>query len=67
MATKWKYECDCTNCANIKFVDDPEHHRHDFYCIPAIEGKKTVHADEDFVIRCDCYQPISTQASLFDT
>lgn len=65
MANKWKYECDCKNCAMIQFVNDPENHRHGDYCIPGIQGKKTVHADDDFVVRCDCYQPKAEQMSLF--
>lgn len=66
MANKWKYECDCHNCAMVKFIDDPEHHRHGEYCTAAIAGKKTIHADDDYVVRCYCYIPESTQLSLFN-
>lgn len=65
MANKWRYECDCHNCANVKFVCDPEHCRNGYYCIPGIEGKQTVHADDDYVVRCDHYCPQTTQLSLF--
>ena len=65
MANKWKYECDCHNCANVKFVNDPTNHRNGYYCIPCIEGQKTVHASDDYVIRCNHYRPQNTQMSLF--
>jgi len=65
MANEWKYECDCRNCANIKFVNDPTHCRYGHYCIPAIEGEKTIHADDDNVVRCNHYCPKATQMSLF--
>ena len=64
--SKWVYECDCKNCDMIKFVNDPEHHRNGLYCAAAIAGKRTVHADDDFVVRCDCFAPKFEQASLFD-
>lgn len=66
MANKWVYECDCKNCSMIQFVNDPEHHRHGDYCMAAISGKRTVHADDDFVVRCYCYTPKFEQASLFN-
>ena len=65
MANKWKYECDCKNCANVKYVNYPEYHRDGMYCIPCIEGKKTVHADDDYVVRCDFFCRKHTQLSLF--
>ena len=61
MANKWVYEFDCKNCDMVKFVDDPEHKRHGDYCTAEISGKKTIHADDDFVLRCDCYTPKSTK------
>lgn len=66
MSNKWKYECDCKNCAMIQFVNEPEHHRHGNYCVAGIAlGKSPIHADDDYVIRCDCYQPKTEQLSLF--
>ena len=65
MANKWSYECDCRNCTHLQFVDDPENHRHGEYCIPGIQGKQTVHADDDYKVRCDHYCPKATQMSLF--
>lgn len=62
---KWKYECDCKNCSKVEYVNDPKRHRNGLYCIPGIEGKKTVHADDDYVVRCNHYTPKSTQLTLF--
>lgn len=66
MANKWRYECDCRNCSRVKFIDDPEHHRNGNYCTATLEGLKTIHADDDFVVRCYCYSPKLDQLSLFD-
>lgn len=66
MANKWKYECDCSNCEMVKFINDPEHHRNGNYCTAVISGKDTIHADDDYVIRCYCYQPKQAQLSFFD-
>ena len=41
----------------IKHIDDPEHHRHGEYCTATLSGMKTIHADDDYVIRCDSYKP----------
>lgn len=66
MANKWKYECDCSNCEMVKFIDDPAHHRHGEYCTAHLNlGKSPIHADDDYVIRCDCYTPKATQLSFF--
>lgn len=67
MANKWKYECDCHNCEMVKFIDDPEHHRHGDYCTAHLKlGHSPIHADDDYVIRCDCYVPKIDQLSLFE-
>ena len=65
MANKWKYEVDCRNCTLVQFVDEPEHHRYDEYCIATLAGKKTIHADDDYVVRCDCFTQKEEQLSLF--
>jgi hypothetical protein len=66
MANKWRYECDCHNCANVEYVFDPANSRDGDYCIPGIMGKKTVHADDDYVIRCDYYSPKVAQLSFME-
>ncbi|MBO5953425.1 MAG: hypothetical protein J6Q53_04800 [Oscillospiraceae bacterium] len=67
MANKWRYECDCSKCSQIQYISDPEHHREGNYCTAVLDGKKTIHADDDYVIRCDCYAPRFHQTSIFDS
>ena len=55
---KWRYAIDCHNCAQLRQIGQ------DRYCGPTLDGKKTIHADDDFVVRCDHYVP--AQTSLFE-
>ena len=66
MANKWRYACDCHNCANVEYVFDPENSRNGYYCIPCITGKKTIHADDDDVVRCDLYAPAVSQLKFME-
>ena len=67
MANKWRYDFDCSNCSMIQYINDPKHHREGNYCIAHIErGSSPIHADDDFVLRCDCYSAKLDQMSLFD-
>ena len=66
MQNRWRSECDCYNCAMVEHIVDLEMSRDGDYCIPTIMGKKTIHADDDFVVRCDCYKPVTVQTSLFE-
>jgi hypothetical protein len=50
----------------VEHIVDPEMGRDGDYCIPIITGKKTIHADDDFVVRCDCYKPVTVQTSFFE-
>ena len=56
--SNWKYDFNCRNCGRIQYVDDGK--RKGLYCVPTTEGKKTIHADDDYVVRCDDYQPMQT-------
>ena len=57
MANKWRYECDCNNCEKVKRIVDPAKHMNGDYCTATVAGLKTIHADDDYVIRCDQYEP----------
>ena len=65
MANKWNYECDCKNCTMVQYINDPEHRRNGDYCTATLSGKETIHADDDFVVRCYCYQPKTEQLTWF--
>lgn len=55
MVNKWRYECDCSDCVNVQHIHDPARHLDGDYCVPMVDGKPTIHADDDYAIRCDCY------------
>lgn len=61
---KWKYAFSCRDCQNVQFVKDEAKGREGDYCVKAIERFDAglpcpIHADEaDWVVRCDCYEPI---------
>ena len=72
-----RLDFDCAACQNLRRVKDPEKHRDGLYCIPTIEAEDRVgvgngtditiiHADEDFVLRCDQYKPPGEQINLFE-
>ena len=59
---RWKYAFDCRKCKQIQRVDDEAKHRHGNYCLAGINRNDAglpgpIHADDDRVIRCDCYEP----------
>lgn len=59
---RWKYEFSCKNCKQIHTVHDEAKSRHGEYCIASINRydqglPSPIHADDDRVIRCDCYEP----------
>lgn len=62
MACKWKYAFNCRDCLCIKMLDDGV--RHGNYCMPMVNGEDPIHADDDYIVRCDCWQP--AQTTLFD-
>ena len=64
MANKWRYECDCNNCEKVKRIVDPEKHMNGDYCTATVAGLKTIHADDDYVIRCDQYEPKMEQIAF---
>jgi len=57
----WVYDFNCKNCGRIKYIDDGI--RKGNYCIPIKDGGDPIHADDDYVVRCDDYQPL--QIDLF--
>jgi len=52
---KWKYLCSCKNCTHVQYVKDEI--RDGLYCVMMLQGKRTIHADDDFRVRCDQYNP----------
>lgn len=52
---QWTYECDCWKCSNIEMVKTQ--YGYERYCKPTRQGRKVLHADEDYVVRCDAYMP----------
>ena len=58
---KWKYAFDCRNCSHVKYIKDGI--RDGYYCVPGITGSQGMHADDDYVVRCDSWAP--AQVSLF--
>ena len=67
---KWRYAFNCRNCLNCQYVKDEI--RDGMYCIKikasAAEGSgyKAMHADDDYVVRCDDYSPMQMQLNLFE-
>ncbi len=60
---KWRYDFNCRKCDNIKEIHDPRKNRHGDYCIACIERTDAglpspIHADDDRVVRCDCFKAI---------
>ena len=52
---KWRYDFNCRKCDNIQFIGD--------YCVACVEAfdqgrPNPIHADDDRVVRCDCFRPI---------
>lgn len=58
MAGKWFYAFDCKSCERLKYIGDA------FYCVPLMTGNNPIHADDDYVVRCDDYEP--TQMTLWE-
>ena len=56
--SNWLYDFNCWNCRRLKYLDYENHHG--YYCTPTTKGKHPVHADDDYVVRCDDYQPMQT-------
>ena len=62
---RWRYDFDCFHCSRVKYIKDGV--RDGFYCVPMVEGRDPIHADDDRVIRCDDYaSSLPDQISLFD-
>jgi hypothetical protein len=60
---KWRYDFNCRKCDNIHFIDDPARGRLGDYCVACVEAfdqgrPNPIHADDDRVVRCDCFRPI---------
>ena len=55
---RWRYAFECRLCAN-KHTEDGA-----VYCTPIRSGTDVIHADDDYVLRCDGYVP--AQYSLFE-
>lgn len=58
MSGRWHYAFSCRNCLNKIRIDT------DTYCVPLRALRDPIHADDDYVVRCDEYQP--AQISLFE-
>lgn len=57
------YDFNCRKCDNIQFIDDPARGRLGDYCVACVEAfdqgrPNPIHADDDRVVRCDCFRPI---------
>lgn len=50
---RWRYDFDCHHCTRVKYIKDGV--RDGLYCIPMVEGRDPIHADDDRVVRCDEY------------
>jgi hypothetical protein len=59
---KWRYGFDCRGCLQIREMHDGVHEGR--YCVPMLQGRDPIHADDDRVIRCDCWRP--EQRSMFE-
>ena len=49
--------------SRIQFIDDPARGRLGDYCVACVEAfdqgrPNPIHADDDRVVRCDCFRPI---------
>ena len=52
---KWKYLFNCDNCLNMQEM------RGGRYCVPMVDGREPIHADDDYCVRCDEYEPAQEQ------
>lgn len=59
---KWQYAFNCRDCGNLKYVKDEI--RDGMYCVPLMNKEKIMHADDDYIVRCDSFRPL--QHSLFE-
>lgn len=60
---KWKYNFSCKKCRHIQYIKDNAKHRDGDYCTKSIERidaglPSPIHADDDRVVRCDCFEAI---------
>ena len=60
---KWKYDFSCKKCRHIQYIKDKAKRRDGDYCIKFIERTDAglpspIHADDDRVVRCDCFEAI---------
>lgn len=53
---KWRYDFECKDCANLKYVKDEI--RDGNYCAILMNGTDPLYADDDYVLRCDRYEPM---------
>lgn len=60
----WRYDFRCRECSQLVYHDDEL--RVGFYCEPMANGEDPIHADNDYVVRCDRYEPKMVQICLFD-
>lgn len=59
---RWRYAFNCKDCLQIRELHDGVHEGR--YCMAMLRGEETIHADDDRILRCDCWQPV--QRTLFD-
>lgn len=61
--SKWQYAFSCEKCRYIQYIKDKKKQRDGDYCIKTIERigaglSSPIHADDDRVVRCDCFEAI---------
>ena len=62
---RWRYSFDCHHCTKTKYIKD--NIRDGIYCIPYVEGRDPIHADDDRVVRCDEFaSSLMEQMSFFE-
>lgn len=63
---RWVYDFECGNCAQRKLIINDSEGRNGIYCMPTVEGRRPIHADDDRHVRCDYYEKALDQVSLFE-
>lgn len=60
--SKWRYAFNCRDCLETCELHDGVHDGR--YCMQTLLGRNPIHADDDYVVRCDKWEP--AQHTLFD-
>lgn len=58
MSGRWHYAFSCRNCLNKIRIGA------DTYCVPLRALRDPIHADDDYVVRCDEFDPMFEEVTF---